>query len=107
MPDPRIEAMRSRGDEHERAYIGVRYTASSIVHLRESRDPQATLAAMHQGVVIVQAPLGNDHFFGIADVLVRVEIRSALGAYSYEQDTRSLGGWVLEDLGRRHRQKLV
>src|SRR5262249_815313 len=34
--------------------------------------------------VIVQAPLGNDDFSGIADVLLRFEEPSALGAYSYE-----------------------
>ena len=74
MPDPRLEAMRSRGEQHERAYIDrLRSAGSTIVDLRESRDPQATLAAMQEGAqVIVQAPLGNEHFFGIADVLLRV-----------------------------------
>jgi uncharacterized protein len=40
---------------------------------------------MREGAqVIVQAPLGNDDFSGIADVLLRVEVPSALGAWSYE-----------------------
>ncbi len=86
MPDPRLEAMRARGAEHERAYIErLRQAGSSIVDLRESKDPGVTLAAMREGAqIIVQAPLGNDDFSGIADVLLRVEVPSALGAHSYE-----------------------
>jgi uncharacterized protein len=72
--DPRLEAMQIRGVEHERAYIErLRHAGASIVDLRESRDPLYTLAAMREGAqVIVQAPLGNEQFFGIADVLLRV-----------------------------------
>jgi hypothetical protein len=33
---------------------------------------------------IVQAPLGNETFYGFADVLLRVDAPSALGPYSYE-----------------------
>lgn len=33
---------------------------------------------------IVQAPLGSPTFFGIADVLLRTDTPSALGAHSYE-----------------------
>src|SRR3954468_3823326 len=59
MPDPRLEAMRERGAEHERAYIErLRQAVSKIVDLRESRDPRSTLAAMRAGAqIIVQAPL--------------------------------------------------
>ena len=86
MPDPRLEAMRVRGAEHERAYIErLRGAGGSIVDLRERKDSAATLAAMREGAqAIVQAPLGNADFFGIADVLLRVEEPSALGAWSYE-----------------------
>ena len=84
MPDPSLEAMRRRGEEHERAYIE-RLGHAKVSDLRESRDPGATLAAMRKGVqAIVQAPLGNEIFFGIADVLLRVELPSELGAWSYE-----------------------
>jgi predicted RecB family nuclease len=84
MPDTGLEAMRRRGEEHERAYIE-RLGHENVSDLRESRDPGATLAAMRKGVqAIVQAPLGNDTFFGIADVLLRVEVPSSLGAWSYE-----------------------
>ncbi len=85
-PDPRLEAMRERGAQHERAYIErLRQAGLTITDLQGNKDPQATLAAMAEGAkVIVQAPLGNDAFFGIADVLLRVEVPSALGAWSYE-----------------------
>jgi len=87
MPDPRLEAMRSRGAQHERAYIErLRQAGSSIIDLRERKDPQATLAAMREGAqVIVQAPLGNGDFSGIADVLLRVELPSALGRWGRAQ----------------------
>ena len=86
MADPRLEAMRMRGAEHELGYIErLRHAGLSIRDLREDRAPKATLAAMQEGVqVIVQASLGNEDFAGIADVLIRVEVPSALGAWSYE-----------------------
>jgi len=85
-PDPRLEAMRARGAEHERAYIEThRQAGASVVNLQESKDPQATLAAMREGAqVIVQAPLRTGDFSGVADVLLRVEVPSGLGAWSYE-----------------------
>src|SRR5688572_12748826 len=45
---------------------------------------------MRRGVdVIVQAPLGNDTWFGYADVLVKVPGESALGDWHYEaHDTK-------------------
>src|SRR3954466_5244942 len=58
VPDPRLEAMRLRGAQHERAYIS--RLGVTIRDLRESKDPRATLAAMREGAhAIVQAPLGN------------------------------------------------
>src|SRR5690348_16923390 len=84
VPDPGLEALRRRGEEHERAYIE-RLGHAKVTDLRESKDPGATLAAMGKGVqAIVQAPLGNEFFFGIADVLLRVEVSSKLGPWSYE-----------------------
>jgi len=86
VPDPRLAAMGERGAEHERVYIErLRQARSNIVDLRERQDPRATLAAMREGAqAIVQAPLANDHFSGIADVLLRVDAPSKLGAWSYE-----------------------
>src|SRR5687767_9402586 len=84
--DPRVEALQERGRQHEGAYIArLRAQGRDVHDLTESRDPSQTLAAMQQGYgAIVQAPLGNEIFFGIADVLLRCETPSALGAYSYE-----------------------
>src|SRR5918999_2791344 len=54
MPDPRLEAMRERGAQHERAYIDrLRQAGSSIVDLREKKDPRATLAAMREGAHVI------------------------------------------------------
>lgn len=85
-PDARLEAMIQRGEEHERAYIDtLRAQGLQVVDLSDSRDPAATLSAMQAGVdVIVQAPLGNDTFFGIADVLLRVATPSSFASHSYE-----------------------
>lgn len=85
-PDARLEAMKQRGEEHERAYIDtLRAQGLQVADLSASRDPAATRVAMHAGVdVIVQAPLGDDTFFGIADVLLRVATPSAFASYSYE-----------------------
>ena len=84
--DPRLEAMRQRGAQHEGSYVDrLRLAGRSICDLRDERDAAATLKAMQNGVdAIVQAPLSNASFFGIADVLVRVNAPSALGVYSYE-----------------------
>lgn len=85
-PDLRLEAMRRRGDEHERAYISrLRDAGSTVVDLRGTKDREATLAAMREGAqAIVQAPLGNGDFSGIADLLLKGEMPSTLGAWSYE-----------------------
>src|SRR5947207_6099901 len=84
--DPRIQARRARGPQHETAYIARLKAGGRTVHdLTDSRDPAATISAMRAGYgAIVQAPLGNGVFFGIADVLLRCEVPSALGDYSYE-----------------------
>lgn len=84
--DPRLQAMQERGQQHENAYIEhLRRRGWSICDLRGANDPASTLAAMRKGYeAIVQAPLGNAWFAGIADVLLRVSTPSALGDYSYE-----------------------
>jgi predicted RecB family nuclease len=84
--DPRVEALQMRGDQHEAAYIALLESQGRKVDtLKGSKNPADTLAAMKAGHdAIVQAPLGNDEFFGIADVLLRCDKPSALGAWSYE-----------------------
>jgi len=79
-PDPRLEALRARGLQHEETYVeALRCAGRSICDLRGQRDPMATSEAMAAGFdAIVQAPLGNDVFFGIADVLLRVGLSQQL-----------------------------
>lgn len=86
IPDPRLQAMQERGRQHEAAFVErLRGEGRSICDLHGTRDPAATLEAMKEGHgAIVQAPLQNDSFYGIADVLLRVDTTSALGSYSYE-----------------------
>lgn len=87
LPDPRLEALRERGRQHEAAYVErLRSEGRSICDLREQRDPAATLRAMEAGFdAIVQATLGNEVFSGIADVLLRVDTTtSSLPGYAYE-----------------------
>jgi uncharacterized protein len=85
-PDARLEAMRIRGAEHERRYIEkLRTSGKRVTDLTGTKDPAATLAAMRTGAdVVVQAPLSNGTFFGLADVLLRTDTPSALGNYSYQ-----------------------
>ncbi|WP_316196012.1 TM0106 family RecB-like putative nuclease [Bradyrhizobium sp. SZCCHNRI3052] len=86
-PDPRLEALRERGRQHESAYVErLRSAGRSICDLRDERDPRATQRAMEAGFdAIVQATLANDVFSGIADVLLRVgSTTSSLPGYAYE-----------------------
>lgn len=86
-PDPRLEALRERGRQHETAYVErLRSEGRSICDLRDQRDPAATRRAMEAGFdAIVQATLGNEVFSGIADLLLRVDTTtSSLRGYAYE-----------------------
>jgi len=86
-PDPRLDALRARGLQHEQQYIEIlRREGRSIRDLSGQRDPAATRQAIAEGFdAIVQAPLGNEVFYGIADVLLRVDSSdSSLPGYAYE-----------------------
>ncbi|MBR0969704.1 TM0106 family RecB-like putative nuclease [Bradyrhizobium japonicum] len=86
-PDPRLEALRERGRQHETAYVEkLRSAGRSICDLRDQRDPAATRRAMEDGFdAIVQATLSNEVFSGIADLLLRVDsTTSSLPGYVYE-----------------------
>jgi predicted RecB family nuclease len=86
-PDPRLDALRERGRQHEAAYVDtLRRAGYSICDLRDQRDPAATHRAMEAGFdAIVQATLGNEVFSGIADVLLRVDTTtSSLPGHAYE-----------------------
>lgn len=85
-PDARLQAMRERGQEHERAYVDqLRAEGRDVVDLTGTRVPGTTIDAMRAGAgAIVQAPIAAGAFFGVADVLLRVDRPSKWGAHGYE-----------------------
>jgi predicted RecB family nuclease len=90
--DPYAAMLQQHGEAHERAYVeSIRRSGRSVIDLKGADDAgRQTRAAMQQGIgVIVQARLEGDTLAGYADVLLRVERPSTLGAWSYEvQDTK-------------------
>jgi uncharacterized protein len=85
--DPMLEILQARGLEHERAYVQhLAQKGKRVVEIvRGPRAQDDTLAAMRDGAdVIVQARLAQGSWAGWADVLLRVEGRSRLGAWRYE-----------------------
>jgi len=96
---------------HEERYIArLRSEGRSIEDLSHVRERglavdvalAVTVKAMFAGAdVIVQAPLGDDDWFGYADVLTRVDRPSKLGDWSYEVEDTKLsrdvrGGTILQ-----------
>jgi uncharacterized protein len=87
---PEAEVLRELGFQHERAYLlHLEEQGRKITHLDMKADGasglERTLAAMRAGAeVIAQATLASGRWLGRADVLLRVERGSALGAWSYE-----------------------
>ena len=105
--DVRVQALRDRGAAHEQAYVEALRAADLEVVLIASDGAAAgraaaTLDAMRQGVdVVVQAALRDEEWTGYADILRRVDLASALGAWSYEPyDTKlareTRGGSILQ-----------
>jgi len=107
--DPLADTLRRRGEAHERQYVeALRASGRAVTDLSAEREHgraaalAATRRAMETGAdVIVQAALGNDAWFGYADVLARVDGPSALGVWSYEvHDTKlareTRGGAILQ-----------
>ena len=104
--DPYAAMLRQHGDEHEQAYVdSLRRQGLSVVDVSvegATGAKGATLDAMRAGAnVIVQARLEGASFAGYADVLMRVDTPSDLGAWSYEvQDTKlakeTKGGTILQ-----------
>jgi len=99
--DPYAAILRRHGEAHEQQYVDtLRARGLSVVTVARDEGPATpaglarqsadTLAAMHAGAdVIVQARLAHGNMAGYADILVRVETPSGLGAWSYEaQDTK-------------------
>jgi predicted RecB family nuclease len=108
--DPLADTLRQSGEAHERRYVeALRASGRAVTDLtatKAGRHPEALAAtrdAMRSGAdIIVQAALGDDTWFGYADVLARVEVPSALGTWSYEvHDTklaRETGGGAILQL---------
>jgi predicted RecB family nuclease len=92
--DPELEILRRRGDEHEhRELERLRAEGRTVVVIEggartpdELRAAEAeTLAAMQSGAdVIFQATFFDGRWRGHADFLMRVDVPSDLGAWSYE-----------------------
>src|SRR5437773_1650169 len=87
---PEAAVLRERGLEHERAYLvhlerqGRRITRLDE-HLEGASALERTVVAMRAGDdVIAQATLAGGRWLGRADVLLRVDRPSRLGAWSYE-----------------------
>jgi uncharacterized protein len=105
--DPRLAVLRERGFEHEKAYLShLRDCGIEVLALPGAGSEEAalrsTLDAMLSGVAaIAQATLADERWHGRADVLLRVERPSGLGAWSYEPvDTKlareTRGGTILQ-----------
>src|SRR5688572_18824589 len=90
--DPLLELLWKRGKEHEKAYVEtLRSDGRDVLDLNGIPLNQAdeaiaqTIDAIRAGKdVIVQAALQHESWFGYADVLVRNNKASKLGAWSYE-----------------------
>jgi uncharacterized protein len=100
LPDPELDVLRKRGDEHEKRYLAelaadgrpvvvIDKDASAEDHVASLHEAaEATLAAMASGAqVIYQATFFDGRWRGHADFLLRRESPdrpSAFGAFHYE-----------------------
>ncbi|TLZ44553.1 MAG: TM0106 family RecB-like putative nuclease, partial [Gammaproteobacteria bacterium] len=89
--DPLLQALFDRGLAHERAYVEhLRQAGHHVVEIDgpagiDEARVDKTIEAMVAGVgVIVQGAFLRDGWAGRTDILKRVEVASALGAWSYE-----------------------
>ena len=85
--DPLAEALRARGEAHERQFVErLRAEGLHVVELRDQEDAAAgTIELLKAGVdVVVQARLEANGWAGVADVLRKVARPSKFGPWSYE-----------------------
>jgi predicted RecB family nuclease len=105
--DPSFQVLLERGLQHEREYVEhLRAQGRQIVEIGGAGVDRAraerTLEAMRAGAeIIVQGAFLAGDWSGRADILVRVQAQSGLGAWSYEVvDTklarRTKGGTLLQ-----------
>lgn len=82
--------LRRKGDEHEAAYLQSlkdegRNVAEIPKDCSDAERIRLTKEAMRKGAdVVFQAALQGDNWRGYADFLIKTNLPSALGAYSYE-----------------------
>jgi predicted RecB family nuclease len=101
-----LQVLRERGLEHEQRYTEeLRAQGLEALNLAQHEGftgVEPTIEAMRRGVpVILQGSLRKGSWFGRPDVLKRVEVPSAFGAWSYEVvDTKlaleTRGGTVVQ-----------
>ncbi|HVS04173.1 MAG TPA: TM0106 family RecB-like putative nuclease [Thermoanaerobaculia bacterium] len=105
--DSRLEGLRERGLQHERGYIDhLRARGLEVLELALDGGEEAAACAAEEAMArgaeaIAQAALRDGRWFGRADLLLRVERPSRLGAWSYEpHDTKlaaeTRGGTILQ-----------
>jgi predicted RecB family nuclease len=89
-PDPLLAYLAEKGLAHEAQYLkqldaGSQQVVTIPDTLSNAEKITATIEAMQSGAdVIFQACLRGDNVQGFADFLVKVDIPSKLGDYSYE-----------------------
>jgi predicted RecB family nuclease len=91
-PNEQAELVFRKGLEHERAFlVQLARQGKSVAEislepdLNWERAQRETVEAMRSGVdVVYQGVFGDDGWRGVADFLLRAEVPSALGAWSYE-----------------------
>jgi len=88
-PDPFLDLLIARGFAHEKEFLEkLKAEGSAVLDIGGITNPRAredTLEAMNAGhAAISQALLAEGGWYGVADVLRRVEKPSSLGPFSYE-----------------------
>ncbi len=102
-----LDVLQARGLDHEKAYVdslrGRGLTVIDLSHekLSNGASGQARQAMASGADAIVQAPLAHEGWGGYADILLKVDRPSDLGAWSYEvADTKlareTRGGTILQ-----------
>ncbi len=83
--DPLLMALCLLGQEHEQTFLNsLQSEEADLCLIGHQGAYEATIAAMKMGrTYIYQTALKNGNFLGYADFLVRVEIPSKLGSWSY------------------------
>ena len=87
--DPFLKLIASKGEDHEKEILRDLQNQDLSITVIERSDRLTmvndTLEAMKKGVdIIYQGAVSNDHFYGRVDFLVREQIPSKLGDYSYQ-----------------------